>query len=307
MIFKYYAPTSHALSNLSDKRIICRHYSDFNDPFEFWSRINAGVPDLAQDRNRFLDAVKAWGFTEDMLREALEHHAEYFGSLEGAQPNFPRLFDHMRVACFATARTNLLMWSHYGDGLRGFCVGFDPDALMRPEQSTYLATVRYLSEPPPVDSFVYAVAEDQYAYHLMALEELAEGHDTGVAPEYQKARDEAFSLMTMIWESAFAAKPMEWTYEQEKRLLIHTDEGGCAPIFLDYPSEAVKEVIVGERMPAEFRADLMKAVRSAYGNVPLYVACRDRDTYCLRFEQAHDLERDTMSRRSFFGSRDDDR
>lgn len=277
MIYKYFAPSAWTLENLTKRQLIARHYTDFNDPFEFWARIRSGLPDRERDRERYLEAIRVWGGDEESEKEV----PEYFESLADAQPDFSLLYDYTRITCFATNSTNLLMWSHYADGLRGLCVGFDEDALID-NANAYLATVRYSDRPPVVDSFIYAVAEDQRDYHSMALAEHRGPEPDPYAPSYQKVEREAHALMVSIWENAFAAKPMQWAYEQEKRLLLRIPDGGTAPTFLRYPPAAIKEVIVGERMPSTFKSDVEKSLASADVPISVGTAARMTEAYEVR-------------------------
>jgi hypothetical protein len=274
MIYKYLAPSSRSLENLTRRQVIARHYTDFNDPFEFWARVRSGVPDREQDRERYLEAIRVWGGDEELEKET----PEFFESLADGQPDFNILYDYTRIACFASNPTNLLMWSHYADGLRGLCVGFDENELSNSSDS-YLATVRYSDGPPVVDSFIYAVAEDQRDYHRMALAEHRGPEPDPYAAAYVEAEQKAHALLVRIWESAFAAKPAQWAYEQEKRLLIRTKDGGTAPTFLVYPPEAVCEVVVGERMLPPYRAEIESALRAADVRIGLRTAVRMTEAY----------------------------
>jgi len=286
MIYKYFPPNEFSLRNLRDGALYFRHYSDFNDPFEFWSKVVEGIPSPS-DGDRFWWAMATWGFPKgesDNLAD-YEDPREYFESLEDEQPPFQLLFDDTRIACFASESTNLLMWAHYAEGMRGFCIGFDESALARLPDA-YLLAVDYLDTPPVVDSFVYAVAQDQYDYHMMAIEEtqaeikhLNKLEQLDEIADYRKAADEAFLLMTSIWQRAFAAKPEEWKYENERRLLIRTSEGGTAPILKSYPEGTVREIIVGERMPPSYRACLEKAIEDLPGSVVVRVASRATEHY----------------------------
>jgi hypothetical protein len=277
MIYKYFAPSSFTLENLAKRQLVARHYSDFNDPFEFWARIRSGLPDPEKDRERYLEALRTWGGDEELERDL----PEYFQSLAEAQPDFNLLYDFTRITCFASSATNLLMWAHYADGLRGVCVGFDEELLLR-EADAYLATVRYSERPPVVDSFIYAVAEDQRDYHRMALAEHRGPHPDPFASDYEQAEAEAHALMVSVWENAFASKPAEWSYEQEKRLLMRTGEGGTAPIFVSYSPNALTEIIVGERMPSAFRVDLEKALQVADVRIAVRTARRSRESYSVK-------------------------
>src|SRR3546814_12320835 len=72
---------------------------------------------------------------------------------------------------YPTLFRSLLMWSHYGDGLRGFCIAFDEEAITRGDTTGYVLDVAYLDAPPHVDSFIYGVAWDQDWYSHVAIEE----------------------------------------------------------------------------------------------------------------------------------------
>src|SRR3546814_20770450 len=77
----------------------------------------------------------------------------------------------MRISCFSSEADNLLMWSHYGDGLRGFCIAFDEEAITRGATTGSVLAVAYLDAPPPVDSFIYGVAWHQAWYSHVAIPE----------------------------------------------------------------------------------------------------------------------------------------
>jgi hypothetical protein len=173
------------------------------------------------------------------------------------------------------------MWAHYADGLRGFCIGFDEEQLMNGTDD-YFAEVRYLEAPPTVDSFVFAVAEDQYHYHREALWEIRNNVDQPAQREdYARAADDAYCLMKSIWQNAFAAKPLEWNYEKERRLLIQTTEPGRTPLLRSFPAGAVIELIVGERMEDSYRSRLVNVATEKYGTVAVRTARRSAESYRL--------------------------
>jgi hypothetical protein len=281
MLYKYCPPSLWGLDNFRKQQIICRHYADFNDPFEFWSRVVEGIP-TRDDADRFRAAVAAWGFSDP---DNAEDHEEYFESLVDGQPPFSMMFDHTRIACFCAESTNLLLWSHYADGLRGFCIGFDESQLIS-DRHDYLTEVEYLRSPPTVDSFLYVVAEDQWSYHRDVIadrprSEAYFGPDPISDEVYQACADEAFALMTLIWRRAFAVKPLEWAYERETRLLVRTGQEDRLPLFRNYPATAVREIIIGERMDAQYREGLLGAAREICPQAKIMTARRSRDAYAL--------------------------
>jgi hypothetical protein len=290
-LLKFSGPTEYALENLRNRVLYCQHFEGFNDPFEFWTDFHEGIPDLDTERARFIAAIGAWGFDEERLAEALENSKEYFESLEDSQPRFKQMVDGIRIACFGSETDNLLMWSHYADGLRGFCIVFDEHLLMKVEPKGYITDVAYLETPPLVDSFVYAIASDQEDYNMMAIRE------TRTAIRYQGRKDEkpwlkvyredaaaALKQMHEMWQHAFAAKPVEWRYEKERRLLVDADTDDRQPILRPYPKKAVREIIVGERMPSAYLERLTTTVKKQFGNIPVRTARRSSERYTLSIE-----------------------
>ena len=291
-LLKFSGPTEYALENLQNRVIYCQHFEGFNDPFEFWTDFHEGIPDLETERDRFIAAIRAWGFDEESLADALENSKEYFESLQDSQPAFKRMTDSIRIACFGSDQDSLLMWSHYADGLRGFCIVFDERIVTSVEPKGYVTDVAYLDTPPTVDCFVYAIAQDQQDYHLMAIEETRteikhfgkRGAPRGLMQDYQDAADTALKHMHEMWQHAFAAKPIEWRYEKERRLLVDADGEDLKPVFRPYPKKAVREIIVGERMPHAYLERLTAIVKKQFGNIPIRTAHRSFDRYALSIE-----------------------
>ena len=83
---------SHAISNISKKRLKVSRYHDLNDPFEL----------LAGD------------LTDPSLRADTERFKDEFGRTRG-------------LLCFSRNWKDPVLWSHYADKHRGICLGFDLD------------------------------------------------------------------------------------------------------------------------------------------------------------------------------------
>ncbi len=286
-LLKFCSPNDHAISNLRSRVIYCQHYARFNDPFEFWAKFRSGMPDVKTEPERFEAATREWGYqSPDGMDDP--DIAAYFEEMLFYEPPFEMMLDRVRIACFGSERDNLLMWSHYADGLRGFCIVFDEEAIVGAGPEAYVLDVAYLDRPPVVDSFVYAIAWDQQDFHLRAIEETqAQIKYAGKIEEerwlgpYQEAADTALAHMKETWQQVFGTKPLDWKYENERRLLLQTDLVGEEPFLRSYPAEAVREIIYGERMPPAYLARLQTVVREAYGNIPIRMARRSNDAYAL--------------------------
>ena len=280
-LLKFCSPTNYALQNLESGVIYCQHFSAYNDPFEFWSRILSGVPDAEQEPERLLAALKAWGYDFSSIEQALKDYdfcaqaREYFDECDNYGLPFDQMRDEVRIACFGSEIDNLLMWSHYADGLRGFCIAFDESSVVAAEPEGYMIDVSYLDCPPPVDTLIYGISRDQEWFHQMAIEE--EGRN----PDYAEVAAEALKTMLGIWQNVFAVKPSEWKYERERRLLVQTDRSDTTAILRSYPHEAIKEVILGERMPDEYRSNILSILKEHYSDVPVKTARRAQGVYTL--------------------------
>jgi hypothetical protein len=100
-------------------------------------------------------------------------------------------------------------------------------------------------------------------------------------PMYEKSGAEALRTMRDIWQHVFATKPAEWRYERERRLLVPTDRTDTTPVFRNYPREAIKTVILGERMLDDYRSQVLALMKESYPGVPVRTARRAQGVYTL--------------------------
>jgi hypothetical protein len=90
--------------------------------------------------------------------------------------------------------------------------------------------------------------------------------------------------MHEMWQHAFAGEPVEWRYEKERRLLVHSNRQDSEPIFRKYPRRAVGEIIVSEKMPADYLQRLTTIVKKRYSDIPLRTARRSSGVFTLIIE-----------------------
>lgn len=265
MIYKFTAFSENSLRNIRRSEIFSRHYSEFNDPFEFWSVVDEGEPHPERDPQRYLRALEAWDFVDADYEEV----REYFDEILAYQPDFHEVFKGIRISCFSRDPSNLLMWSHYADGLRGMCLEFDEEELLTSDSDAQIMDVNYASSPSYIDAFEYALCHDQLWFYDTSYEETGDKSWLEYKPR--------------LWENirrsliaAFATKPVEWSYEKECRLILQNNAAG--PVLYAYPREALKRVIVGQRSTKEDRERLEQALTVAGIAVPIVEAvCQSND------------------------------
>ncbi len=103
----------------------------------------AKFPDSARQHFKALSAVE---LRESVIRnggEVIQERIEIFLKNNG-------------VSCFSEVKGNLLLWSHYGENCKGFCLEFRTD--MAPFEK--LHKVKYTDEMPQIDLIAMLCEED---------------------------------------------------------------------------------------------------------------------------------------------------
>lgn len=278
MLYKYWRVSERSLKALSQQTLYAQHFTRFNDPFECGAHFVAGQIDREAEPERFAALIRAWGF-DDPADAPLEDTKEYFEQFESY--DLEMALPGVRICCFASEIDNLLMWSHYGDGLRGFCLEFYEEVISKTISGLFefpfITDVIYSDAAPSVDGMVLGVLDDQINYAYMCFHE--DKNDFWL--------DEAKRLegqMRDLYRHGFATKPMAWSYERERRLIIQTDQHDMEPLAISFPSEAVKSIIVGELLSSENLALIQEIARNKYPAAKLRTARRELFTYRLRVE-----------------------
>ena len=107
------------------------HPSRFNDPFDCAEAMVHDRPsdvksDMFYDAILNLDEVQMMGFARDLV--AAEDSAENRDLVSPSDVYFRKQLDAVNgVACFSELPKQLLMWSHYADSHKGFCLEFSTE------------------------------------------------------------------------------------------------------------------------------------------------------------------------------------
>jgi len=268
------------------------HHESFNDPFECRCEVQSGFPEKDEKSSRLIDIIRAWGFEDVNQKLALESYDDYVFSLEGTEPNIPHIIDSARISCFSRDADNLLMWSHYADGLRGFCIEFDPNLVLSKftgDASIY--DVLYQEAPEKIDTAVMAVIYDQIVYHEDAIyssqqeiKYLGKGNQTEIG-SYEQALVEAIDSNHAINQKMLATKPLTWNYENEVRIICQAMNSSETGELLKYPPEAIKSVILGEKMSATERDKLIGILENRSSPIALKEALRIEGEFKIELSQ----------------------
>jgi len=140
---------------LLDNNIYCSNPLDFNDPFDCRPRVDVGktTEELRKTReviegilekrtslDRDSRCTKALG-----IIKKIQKHNDFTGI-------YNSLLSNAGVYCMSAKKDNLLMWAHYSDGHKGFCLKFTTE----PEDSFFsnAEQVVYKTEYPVVKMYI---------------------------------------------------------------------------------------------------------------------------------------------------------
>jgi hypothetical protein len=186
LIYRYYSFKGHNIQSLVDGTIYFSSPDKFNDPFDCSLDIS---DDYGDDRDGFRQAMTL--LESDQATSAINAFENdrqikeaYFHGL--SKTISEDQIAKYGVACFASSNTISLMWSHYADKHKGFCVGFTwPD---RDSELMAVSPVNYASNAFVRLSSVYKVHNQQPKDYVM---------------------------------ERFFVKDENWRYEEEIRLVSH--------------------------------------------------------------------------------------
>lgn len=152
--------------------------------------------------------------------------------------------DKLGILCLSNNYSSTLMWGHYANCHKGFCVGLDPIKLLdflkvKFGRRVLIKDVNYSDKIPTLDfSRIKILPTD----------------DNDVINDYTSRR--------------FFTKFTDWKYEEETRILI----GNYANQALTFPEDILKSVIFGYAMPDNFKKEIIETCNEKHGRVEFFQA-----------------------------------
>jgi hypothetical protein len=200
----------------------------------------AGVTDNGANRSEFCFKLAKRDFKEALIRTVHNSKAVCLSHYDSDSIKDP-LYEN-------------LMWSHYADGLRGFCIVLDRQILF-----DYLYDEKLSIRPIPViyqDSPITLSLNDYVrSNHILG------GSDNLMIEEVTKT---------------IGCKSTAWEYENEFRFLSLEDDN-----LQPYAPEALLEIIIGEKMPRDLQKLVIDTAKSANPNVVIKLARLKKNSYKL--------------------------
>lgn len=237
---------------------------DFNDPFE--SRYCFQIED-SKDGERFIhEKVKRHISNPSQRIAESQRIKNQFKAPRSLEDNdiFNEVIRQIGVFCLSEVNDSILMWSHYANEHKGICIGFDTGKSMF-----------------------------QLAWQVKYQEEF---------PIIQRPKDSEEILLN----KSLLTKADCWSYEKEWRIIKRTvtemernhsrlrsgnlseedmqqlvDQMG--PGNYSFAKEAITEIYLGARIEKANREYVIRCVREANLNIPIYEARRNPRAYGIEF------------------------
>ena len=207
MLYKYFSFNENALSCLINNELWVSAPNQFNDPF---------------------DSLLTLDFNNSEIQSLFEAYLQ-----------------KKAVCCFSRNKTNILMWSHYADHHKGFCIGIDWPEL---EKSELLSEVNYSENFLNLDI-------DRF---------LNLGEDCKINKE---------------WERLLTHKYKDWVYEDEVRLILELNDPSNKGKLFPIEEGKIKEIYFGCRMKNNNKETIMKIMKGK--DVSFYSMKKSTNSFSL--------------------------
>jgi Protein of unknown function (DUF2971) len=278
-LYKYFPPERTDV--LRDLRIRFTQPADFNDPFDVLPNIEKLMPDgelemfLAERENdveagilKELDKslnLTSRGGSPAKLLEAFKKDTGIapIALLKGILSEAPQAIrrsqgprlqagfgERFGILSLSEVPTSLLMWAHYSASHSGFVVEFDGDheffnqARFPGGAIGRVSKVSYATERPAITMFSPKANEVQWASRLI--------------------------------EQILMTKSVEWSYEQEWRMVLPLDDQSGYPHsalgelhLFPIPGDAVSGIVLGHRCNGSTRQDVLSAIQANVSLAPV--------------------------------------
>jgi hypothetical protein len=240
VVYKYRDFDANGYRILRDRAIFYASPSQLNDPLD--CRIDVREH-FEQAMSRFPENTRTGQLFRALAKASITRVAG--GASIPLHESFNETLTSGGLFCVSSALTEPMMWAHYANGHRGFCLGFDRwyvDWLR-----TQLATHKIAGFGP----VAYTTAPDLTSVFFEMLPLLREFETDTQKHEWIK--DYAQAVIVEV----LSTKAKTWRYEKEYRSM--RTEPGPVP----FPPHAIKEVVFGVASRKENQDELRKLLSGA--------------------------------------------
>ena len=258
---RFFDTSGYHLKVLEEAQLWFTSAREFNDPFDsslsyqFDDKPQGIQEKWAQDflKREFphLNRQQRNSLARQRLREINKdsEHIEQF-----RQNSVEKNYNKFGICSLTPAKDDLLMWAHYSDNHRGFCVGIDTSRLLELQLS--------LATEGPLLSLQKVIYSDEIPM-INFFESMISDH-----------RDQ--DTLTLL-----CTKSTHWSYEQEFRL-IYWDTVNTA---LTIGHDAIVEVVLGCRIRDEDKEKILSILEEKQCSAVVYKAEKHNSVFGLHLER----------------------
>ena len=223
----------------------------FNDPFD--CRIPMRYDLNSDEENRKTIKKRILEDNPNISIELLEEQVDdWFTRKEWIKPENEERYQELKYRTFgifsvSSVADNILMWSHYADSHKGFCIGLNTQAL---------------------DEFTKRRAKEfgDLIYPIKVL----------YTTEYPRLVPSDFDDDVKYGEIQLKYKSELWSYEKEYRY-IHI---GVSDITFN-DDGIIERIILGCEMPDKHKEEIIQTVNNQNSNINIYEARKKKDEFGL--------------------------
>lgn len=274
MLYRFLPDNQYSLSSLANSYLWFSEVRDFNDPFEAHINETLKYENIAEVQDSvFINELKAQGHqTLDSIDQEIYllnlaiTDQERYQTLKSEVLDIVKQkhlgafekYSALKWCCFSENDEEFgspiqrkLMWGHYANGLRGFLIEFEKNALIEsltqslqinnPNSYVINAPINYCNLAP-------IPFYNEFISNIKHSEKLSD-------------------FLTQ--------KSLEWRYETECRL-------GSPEQQVNFGINAIRRIIIGEKMPKDFRNMLLIVIRSMMPKVDVFEAFIDTEDFQIK-------------------------
>lgn len=259
-LYRYSVVDDHSLDGLEKSEFYFATPTNFNDPFDcknlftfegsddndwrsfFDMQLQHQEPHLSlQERRRKLEKIVRDGMYKDS--DTRKEQLRIWGKTLEEESN------KLGIVCLSQKPDDILMWSHYSDKHRGFCLKFDKKII---EKKFYCRDVKYC---PIYPTFTEYIAQSR-----------------------NKKLHETFLL----------TKSIHWKYEEEYRLINDPSSRPDIPgeRQYKYPEEALVGIIWGCQMLERNKKMIEFILNKRKHSLDFFEAKKSENQYAIKIEPA---------------------
>ena len=239
--YKYRAINKYSLETLENNTVYFSRYTDFNDPFE----LSTPFPNLAKMYTRAskeLDLLHEKNIFSTTEYARLKNVCENI--IKNGNPALDNTHKHIRerlsmvgIYSLSKVEDEILMWSHYADNHKGFCIGFDnlhknTNPQTKPFLVNYRTNFTDLDDPAIIIKFYTDIFHT--FKHLPEKAWQAKRDRLAKTLKHEDDQRGGISILTDKYE--------KWAYEQEIRLVDECNFG-----LKSFNPKCVKSITFGLR------------------------------------------------------------